>query len=60
MVQLDANAKVGKNIIEGDPHEMSSNGPSLLDLTQRHNLTIANALDVCKGTITRERKTIAG
>ena len=57
VIQMDANAKVGKTTIKNDPHETSNNGRILLELVERQNLTIANALDTCKGVITRERKT---
>ena len=55
IIQLDANAKLGSDIIKGDPHKMSGNGKILFDLIQRQDLVVANALDVCKGSITRER-----
>ena len=56
LIQLDTNAKVGSNIIQGDPHKISGNGRILIELTERHNLTIANSLNICKGAITREKK----
>ena len=55
MIQMDANAKVGSQIIRQDPHNMSHNGKLLFDIIERQNLIIANALDICEGTITRER-----
>ena len=55
LIQMDANAKVGSQIIKGDPHNMSHNGKLLFDIIERQNLTIANTLDICDGTITRER-----
>ena len=60
IVQLDANAKVGGQLILGDPHSTSDNGKLLIDLTTRQNLTICNSLNHCQGVITRERETIAG
>ena len=52
---MDANAKVGERIIKGDPHHTSSNGKIMLDIMERQNMIIANSLDICRGTITRER-----
>ena len=57
LVELDANAKIGKEHIKGDPHECTQNGKLLLEMVKRKNLVIANALDICKGVITRERIT---
>ena len=55
IIELDANAKLGKDIIKDDPNQMSKNGRIMLDIAERQNLHIANASDVCAGTITRER-----
>lgn len=55
LIQMDANAKVGNEIIKGDPHKMSNNGRILLDIVKRQNLQIANSQHTCKGTITRQR-----
>ena len=60
LVQLDANAKVGMENIKGDPNKATPNGKLMLDVIERQNLTIANTLDLCKGTITRERATKVG
>lgn len=56
LLQMDANAKIGKDYIKGDPHTMSSNGRLFLDVSLRQHLVIANTLDFCEGVITRERK----
>ena len=42
MIEMDANAKVGKKVVKGDPHEMTNNGKLMLDLTERQNLVITN------------------
>ena len=57
LIELDANAKIGKQIIKGDPHESTPNGKLLLEMVDRNNLVVANSLDICKGVITRERIT---
>ena len=55
IIQMDANAKVGSEIIKGDPNKISNNGKLMLDIMERQNLIIVNSLDICTGTITRER-----
>ena len=54
-IQMDANAKFGKDVINGDPNELSSNGELLLDLITRKSLILVNSTDKCLGIITRER-----
>lgn len=56
-LELDANAKVGPEVINGDPNEQSGNGKLLLSLVKDLNLIIVNATEKCSGTITRIRKT---
>ena len=56
VIQMDANAKIGKEILKNDPNEQSNNGKILLEMVERQGLVIANTLDKCKGLITRERK----
>ena len=57
ILQMDANAKLGKHIIPGDPNEMSENGKILNELVKRQNLTVLNSLELCQGVITRQRVT---
>ena len=57
---MDANAKVGWDIIEGDPHPTSQNGQLLLDFVTRNNLIICNASDLREGKIARKRNTVNG
>ena len=40
LVQLDANAKVGKDFIENDPHTITGNGVLLSDVVNRQNLLL--------------------
>ena len=54
-IQMDANAKFGNGIIEGDPNKISANGELLLDLIKRKSLIIVNATENCSGVITRMR-----
>ena len=56
-IELDANSKLGSNIIPGDPcQQPSENGKLLLELLEQHpNLTLLNKTNLCEGTITRSR-----
>ena len=58
IVQMDANAKIGKENLKDDPNTETPNGRILLDMCERQNLTILNTLDLCRGVITRERITV--
>ena len=57
-IQLDANSKLGSNVIEGDPHSQSANGKMLIEILHRHAIYLINSIkDKCKGKITRRRIT---
>ena len=56
IIQVDGNAKVGKDIIRKDPNTISNNGKILLALVDRQGLVIGNASSKCTGTITRKRE----
>ena len=49
----DFNAKLGKDIIPQDIHDMSSNGKHLLNLINNFELVTMNSYEVCKGIFTR-------
>ena len=57
LIQMDANAKLGKKIIKQDPHNITENGKLLKDLIDRESLSLLNSSDLCKGAITRHRVT---
>ena len=57
IMELDANAKLGKENINGDKHNLSANGQLLLNLASSQSLTIVNTLNICKGFIIRKRQT---
>ena len=57
LLEMDANAKLGPSIIQGDPNEMSENGEIMFNVVKRHNLIIANTSKKCNGSITRHRTT---
>ena len=59
-LQMDANAKLGPEIVKGDPHPRSDNGDLLWGVIKRNNLVVCNAADFCKGIITRRRRSIKG
>ena len=59
-IECDANSKLGKEIISGDPHAKSHNGKLLYDVITRQNLIVVNATEKCYGTITRYKKTKNG
>ena len=59
-LELDANAKIGCEIIKNDPNKISGNGEYFLEFVKNNNLVIGNASDLCEGTITRSRKTVNG
>ena len=57
LIELDANAKIGSNLIKNNPHQnVTNNGKFLIDMAERRNLVILNTLKKCEGTITRQRK----
>ena len=57
LIQMDANAKVGKCVLRDDPNDLSNNGQLLLDLIDRENLVLVNSSSLCSGAITRHRVT---
>ena len=59
-IELDANAKLGHEIVQDDPHEKSANGEMFLGVIERNNLIVGNATKLCRGLITRARTTIVG
>ena len=56
IIQLDANAKIGREKIKDDPNEISANGKILLDMVERQNLTIARCYYQRKENYTESRK----
>ena len=58
-LEMDANAKLGSAIIKGDPREQTRNGKLLEKVVADNDLVIVNAKNICKGVITRYRKTIS-
>ena len=56
----DLNAKLGKGIIKGDIHEMSSNWQKLHNLIIKYNLNVVNSMEICFRTFTRANNKIVG
>ena len=59
-IELDANAKLGPQIIPGDPHARTENGELLLGVIERNNLTICNSSQLSTGIITRRKLPLTG
>ena len=57
LIQMDANAKLGKKVISEDANDMSENGRLLSDLIERESLVLSNISPLCQGVITRHRVT---
>ena len=55
-IAMDANAKLGRNYISGDIHEISQNGRLLLSLVESFNLLVVNSTEKCHGLVTRMKK----
>ena len=54
-IEMDANAKLGTEFIQNDPHDISANGTVLRSIILRNNLVVCNGTSLCNGLITRER-----
>ena len=56
LLEFDANAKVGPNVIFGDPNQQWPHGRKLMDMVERNNLIICNSSDRLKRLITQQRQ----
>ena len=57
IIELDANSKLGPQMIPGDMHCQSENGKILAGIIERNGLVLGNSLDQCEGVVTRKRIT---
>ena len=57
-IEMDANSKLGPEIIKNDPKEQSRNGKLLEQVINENNLVVVNGTNLCDGVITRQRTTI--
>ena len=55
IIEMDANAKLGKRFIKEDPHEISPKGLILANIVERQMLVVGNGTDICRGPITRKK-----
>ena len=59
VIQIDANASLGPEWIKDDPNPQNTNGKLFANFLERNPaLIVVNSLNICKGLITRCRKTI--
>ena len=58
IIQMDGNLWAGKEIVPNDPKKQNQNGKYFDQFLQKNShLSVANALQMCKGGITRVRHT---
>ena len=57
-IEMDANSKLGPDIIKNDPKEQSKNGKLLEQMIIDNNLVVVNGTNLCDGVITRQRTTV--
>ena len=61
ILQMDGNLWAGKEIIKNDVHDCNQNGKLFHEFLKKYpHLIFVNSLDLCKGLITRRRKTTRG
>ena len=61
IIQIDAKAHLGLNIIKGDPNHRNANGKMFSEFLERNpEITVVNSLDLCQGIITRKRQHTTG
>ena len=54
LIQIDANSKLGPDIIKGDPHKQTPNGKLLAKIVKRNELKVINGIESKReGLITR-------
>ena len=46
-LEMDANAKLGSGIIQGDPKDQSKNGKLLENILVENDLVVVNAQKIC-------------
>ena len=57
ILQMDGNLHAGPGLVKNDPNPVNQNGKMFLEfLEQNPSLNVVNALDLCKGLITRRRE----
>ena len=56
-IQMDANSKFGRNIIDNDPCEKYQKMVESCSIIEQENLVLVNSTEKCVGTITSFRET---
>ena len=59
-IEMDSNAKLGKELVTGDPHSQTVNGQHLAWVIEENDLVVVNGSKVSEGIITRYRETVNG
>ena len=54
MIECDANAKLGPEIIRCDPNKVSENGRLFFDILTRQNMTLGNKSSLCNTVLNEE------
>ena len=57
-IEMDANSKLGPDIIKDDPKQQSKNGKLLEQVVIDNNLVVVNGTELCDGVVTRQRITV--
>ena len=59
ILQVDGNLHLGPEFLPNDPNNMNKNGKLFTEFLERNpHLILVNSLDICRGLITRRRKTV--
>ena len=59
ILQMDGNLHLGPEFLPNDPNKMNKNGKLFTEFLERNpHLILVNSLDICRGLITRRRKTV--
>ena len=53
-IEMDANSKLGPDVIKGDPHHQTPNGKILLSIIERNGLKVINGLEKCELLLEKE------
>ena len=53
-LEMDANSKLGPDILKNDPKEESKNGKLLVKVIEENDLVVVNGTDLCDGVITSD------
>ena len=57
-IEMDANSKLGPEMIPNDPKPITNNGKVLKAFVEENDLVVVNGSNLCQGVIIRYRKTV--